>query len=365
MSFTRKWSNGMGKNRTTWFARRYKTGEEAHILELFNFMFKESRSLDHWYWKFRDNPAGSAIIYVAEADGKIVGHYGIVPLRIKVGEEYITGAQSMDTMTHPDYRRQGIFVKLANETYRAAEESGIYVTYGFPSKASYPVYVRELGRVDLGLVPRMVKLLDLDPILKKHTRNTILFKASRIFVNLALKMMFKAKRIPNQTGIKLSMVSSLDERIDEFWQKASADFRILVVRDKKYLNWRYLNNPDGGYVIYLAESGDSILGFIVLKVVDGEVRIGYIVDILTMCEQTSVDQALVSKAIEHFRREKVNIIYCYILDERYYGILKKSGFRPRSSELVLGVRINSPGLSETFLSDLKNWHITFGDTDGI
>jgi hypothetical protein len=42
------------------------------------------------------------------------------------------------------------------------------------------------------------------------------------------------------------------------------------VRDKEYLNWRYVDVPDVDYTIYLAEEGEEICGYIVLRCVNEE-----------------------------------------------------------------------------------------------
>jgi len=349
-----------------WSTRKYNNGDEKFILSLFNSISKRStRELDHWYWKFKDNPAGLAPIHVAEADGEIIGQYALMPLRMKVGQHYIIGAQSLDTMTHPNYVRQGIFIELANRVYREAKDNGISIVYGFPNEYSHPGFVQKLDWIDLGPVPKMIKMLDLDHFLKKHIRNTFMIKVARHFANIVLRSIFRSKRLPKQSDYTVNRIYNFDKRIDDFWQNAENDFNILTVRNQEYLNWRYVNHPEGGYIIYLAEINNKIFGFIVLKILGKEIKTGYIVDILTMPKQSSVAQVLVLKAIEHFRREKVNTVCCYILDNRYYQVLKQNGFRQLSSTLRLCVRVISSNVSKNFIFNTLNWHITFGDSDGI
>lgn len=347
-----------------WLIRKYKEGDEKQILDIFNFVFKESRKLEHWYWKFRENPAGFAPICVAEDNGKIVGYYPLTLVKMKIEGETMMGSQMVDLVVHLNYQRQGIFVTLGKKLLTKAGEEGIQISYGFPNEAAHPGHLK-YGCFDVGLIPKMVKILNLDHILKKHTKSEFLFKAGRIFVNLVLKILFKSKRFSDSTNIVVNEIPSFDSRINNFWERISADYKISIVRDQSYLNWRYVENPGRKYTIYLAENDNNILGFIILTVIEGKVRIGHIVDILTVFDQKSVARCLISKSIEYFRREKANMICCYILDDRYCKILKEAGFRPRPSELLLIARANSPSISKTLLSDPKNWHITFGDSDGI
>src|SRR5262245_25021005 len=71
-----------------------------------------------WRWQFVDNPAGAGYVRLADHDGAVVGQYAAIPTRFQVngngaapGER--TFAMSCDTMTHPGYQKQGIFVTLA------------------------------------------------------------------------------------------------------------------------------------------------------------------------------------------------------------------------------------------------------------
>lgn len=40
-------------------------------------------------------------------------HYACTPVKLRWDNHSILGVQSVDTATHPDYRRKGVFVKLA------------------------------------------------------------------------------------------------------------------------------------------------------------------------------------------------------------------------------------------------------------
>src|SRR4051794_4405879 len=73
---------------------------------------------DVWRWQFVDNPAGRGFIRLAEHDGAVVGQYAAIPTRFRVRDAAHAGqtwALSCDTMTHPRYQKQGMFVTLARE----------------------------------------------------------------------------------------------------------------------------------------------------------------------------------------------------------------------------------------------------------
>ncbi|MDN5797171.1 MAG: GNAT family N-acetyltransferase [Intrasporangium sp.] len=113
--------------------------------ELFAVVFGHDRGAEHHSWKFDRNPAGPPVVVVAQDGARIVGQYALWPMRLAIGTDLILGAQSLDTMTHPDYRGQGMFTALARECMDLATQRGIEVLFGFPNEASYPAFV---GRLD-------------------------------------------------------------------------------------------------------------------------------------------------------------------------------------------------------------------------
>ena len=69
--------------------RPYRAGDEAGILDCYNRVFPDpeagipKRSLEHWNWKFRDNPSGLIQHQLAvHEDQRIVGIYAGIPVRI-------------------------------------------------------------------------------------------------------------------------------------------------------------------------------------------------------------------------------------------------------------------------------------------
>src|SRR4030042_387594 len=107
-----------------WSTRTFQNGDEEAILELQRTIYGEiadkNKWLRWWNWKYKQNPAGEAIIQVAWCDDQIVAQYAITPVNMKFGDRTITAAQSVDTMTHPDYQGRGIFNALSGEVFREA-----------------------------------------------------------------------------------------------------------------------------------------------------------------------------------------------------------------------------------------------------
>ena len=95
--------------------RAYLDGDERAILGLFHRYFPHApRSLEHFRWKFRENPFGNERISLAFAGAQLVGHYAgyAVPFRLFDGEGLNRGRdlianQIGDTMTDQSVRHIG------------------------------------------------------------------------------------------------------------------------------------------------------------------------------------------------------------------------------------------------------------------
>jgi len=133
--------------------------DDPALEELFRIVFGVDRGALHHQWKYRDNPDGPAIIAVAEDQGRLVGQYALWPTRLRLGDAVVKGAQSLDTMTHPDYRGQGMFTRLAEAAMGYAAGQGVEVLYGFPNANSQPGFVNRLDWDLTGTVPAWIRPL--------------------------------------------------------------------------------------------------------------------------------------------------------------------------------------------------------------
>lgn len=120
--------------------------DSADLVDLFAACFGTHPSAEYFKWKYYDNPAGDVIGFVAEGGGGLAGFYGVIPEPWMVGGAATTVHQSMDTMTHPDFRRRGLFVRLAELTYEEVRaRTGRCDLIGIPGPTSLPGFTGRLG----------------------------------------------------------------------------------------------------------------------------------------------------------------------------------------------------------------------------
>lgn len=368
--------------------RTYKKGDELNILELMSlsgFEREYQRTIEHWFWKYAGSPFGH-LTAVAEYDGQLVGSMGLSLIKTKIGDRVTLSSQAVDLVVHPEFRRQGIFLSIERFLLREAEKKGIATQYIFPNEQARSGLLK-CGWFDVCKVPRLVKPINMNRItdifegyrmIRVLSEHKISRSATKFVLQNIFKMVFLLSRLFNRIGkfgledFEVHYIDSFDNRIDDFWEKISKDYPIAVVRDKRYLNWRYFECPNVKYTVLLAEKNGEILGYIVLRCrKEGSLIVGHIVDILASLDKKGVIQRMIFKAIEHFREKNVDLIVCWMLKSSssghfYYKTLRNNGFIPILGESMLFMaRVNSPQVSRSFVGDATKWCITKGDSDQI
>jgi GNAT superfamily N-acetyltransferase len=130
------------------------TGEEQLriIADLLRQVWPHSSqfSVEYLRWLYADNPAGTAIGANAWLGDELVGHYAVVPIEVQLPDRKVRAALSLNTAVHPAHQGKGLFVRLAEETYRTARDGGIHHVVGVANANSTPGFLGRLGFKHLG-----------------------------------------------------------------------------------------------------------------------------------------------------------------------------------------------------------------------
>jgi len=126
--------------------RHVRPSDSPALVELFEAAFDARLAPDHFTWKYYENPAGEAVGFVADAGDRLAAFYGVIPEWWSVGGADVVVFQSMDTMTHPEFQRRGLFVRLAERTYEEVRDrTGRCDLVGIPGPTSLPGFTGKLG----------------------------------------------------------------------------------------------------------------------------------------------------------------------------------------------------------------------------
>lgn len=379
----------------SWKVRMYEEGDETGFLELFNLVFSSQLNVNHWLWKYKNNPFGF-IQTVTECEGQIVGHMGLVPVNMKVGDSVVRGAQAVDLAVHPRFRRQGMFLEIGKTLMKEAAEEAIPIVYGVPNEPAYYGHMK-YGWFYVGRIPVLTKFLSVSGLLRFSLVKLYYFIRRRYtpvsgkenlrlfpFLKSLFKWICSFQCTRKNKGVKtlsarsfsIRQVSSFDSRVDDLWNDAAKVFTLSIVRKKRYLTWRYFEKPYSNYTVFFAEKDGSLKGYVILSIgkpwdwgVVSLKKLGYIVDILAVSKE--VADHLIQAAIQYFSQQKVDLILCWMMENHFvHKCLTKNDFKYDKTfqEVTLISRINVPPQFSTpreKIEDERNWFFTIGDSDLI
>lgn len=127
---------------------RLGAGNIDHLRALYKAVYGKDCGVAYFSMKYDTAYTGAQYTgYIAYDGHTPVAYYGVVPMLVSMQGKPVLAAQSCDTMTHPAYRRQGLFIELAQQAFVLARQEGIHLVFGFPNQHSYPGFIRHLGFV--------------------------------------------------------------------------------------------------------------------------------------------------------------------------------------------------------------------------
>lgn len=187
-----------------------------------------------WRWKHVDGPFGpSPALLAVDAHDTPVGLRVFSRKTWFSGHDPISAVRAVDTATHPDWRRRGIFQALTLGLVDRAAEGGVSFVFNTPNDKSRPGYLK-MGWQDVGQIP--VRALPLRP--------------GRAALKLAAARAGHAQAPVPEFEDDGSVAALLREpALDGLLANADdADARLHTVRDRAYLSWRYLSVPGYQYL---------------------------------------------------------------------------------------------------------------------
>ncbi|HSP35553.1 MAG TPA: GNAT family N-acetyltransferase [Thermoanaerobaculia bacterium] len=227
--------------------RRYRPGDETAILDLFNRSFDARGTIEHWRWKYEDDPYGGHRISIATDDGALAAHYAGYPVAFRAGGTDLAAHQIGDTMTDPSVRHLGrgptsILGRTSQHFYETFCERQVAFNYGFNVSNIQKFSVRFLRAHRVEDVAYRRRDLRSDPL-------------------QALGRVEKYAR-----GVGLELVRSASAEWDELFDRVSPHYGFLVRRDARYATWRYFGRPDVTYFVVTMRKWRRLAGWLVFVV---------------------------------------------------------------------------------------------------
>lgn len=350
---------------TNWQIRPFRAGDEERVVRLYETVYRRAQPIDQYRWKLVDTPWSlrAPNVWLADDGKQIVGHYAATPLRFKLGDEQLIIAHTGDAMTHPDYRRQGVFTRVALAAHEAWAAAGVPFLVGIPNdqwiSRRAPLGYREQFKLVWFWRPlRLGRLLS-----HRYRLPSFIIKfgaaAGRVWNNWW--------DLPLRTRGDVS-VKSIDQpgpAFDALWRSLRSHYPALYVRDRAWLSYRYVEAPGCDYRFLLAQRDKHPFGYLVYRLTIGEDRMtGWIVDLFTAPEDDEVQVALLRAALGAMLASGADTVRALLSEKIPLAqTLRSVGFQRAPGEFDASLVVLNQPLPD--LSSPEVWFTMAGDYDII
>ena len=185
-----------------------------------------------WRYKHVENPFGKSLVLVAEEDNKLVGVRAFMRWQWQYLEEKFSGFRAVDTATHPEYQGRGIFKKLTLKALELAKERGDHFVFNTPNEQSKPGYLK-MDWKEVDNIKIQVSLVNPFHFL---LRNKEVCSNNKIF------------KLNNEDLVKQNELLTRHN-------KKQKSIGLYTPKSRKFLAWRYEENPLQQYLVYNSSEG--------------------------------------------------------------------------------------------------------------
>jgi GNAT superfamily N-acetyltransferase len=343
--------------------KQFELSEQESLLNFLRIVYpKEPRkhSKVFWEWHYLKNPhtsPGNIPLWIVKKGRDIVGQIATIPVEVKVADDTRRAIWILDFIVREDFRGQGLgkrLVATASESFPTMMALGI-------NEQSTAVF-RKLGWAHLGGIHRYHRLLyagdavdEISQLAPLRLLGNLAYAASRARLRRMSKVRTSAVRL----------ISSFDTSFNDLWRRAAKQWPCAVVRNGRYLDWQFLQQPGKKFEVLGLFGGQELLGYVVLffrkPSLRGRPPKAAISDICydPGMPDEIIDQ-LLKAAIDLALERHAGSLVTDVLDGRVEDKLMRYGFRrirKAPQFMAFSPESGSPMYTRS------NWFLTRGDSD--
>lgn len=296
--------------------------------------WRDPRYAELYAWKHRDGAFGPSPAWVAVAGERIVGLRALMRWEFVLDDQVIRAVHAVDTATHPDFQRRGLFTRLTATALEALENEGVAFVFNTPNERSRPGYL-QMGWQVVGRLPVAVRPASLRGLVRitRARASTLQWSeptsggrpAAEVVNDRALVSRLLAAR-PPATGLRTRL-------------------------SPEYLAWRY---------------GPAVLGYRALLAADDAGLAIFRVRPRGGAREAVLCELLVAGHDRRLRRDLARRVARSADADYLIGVVEPRG---RADGLVplprQGPILTWRGLSAAAMPPRRRWHLTLGDIERL
>lgn len=252
------------ESREEYAVRPFRPGDDDGFLRLYETVWDRPRSPAWFQWRFLDAPYLDAPpLFVAEHDGEIVGTRGFIALRLRAGETTPIALLTVDTMVHPDHRRQGLFSRMTEAALDHYADD-VSVVFSQPTENALSGY-RKLGWRVAGPLTTWYRVQDPTHLLEDRLDDPV----DGLFGGVASGLARSHQRLrdsladlPEDVSVTTRESVAVGTLLDLY--RSAVPDAIHALRDEAFYGWRF-GSPAWDRTTYVASTGSERLAAAVTR----------------------------------------------------------------------------------------------------
>ena len=313
-------------------------------------------------WSYFNNPYGvpRAWLVIDKLSSRTIGMVAAFPRKFKVNGSTVLAWNGGDTSINKEYRTLGVALKLRRAIKACVDRREMDFLYSYPVDRMR-IVLEKIGHKTIGSFIRHGLVMRTDLIVEKFLGRS---KANRFLsgvTNILPPMQWSHRFADRSYCVWQQPDNCFGDEYDELYQRASLRYNILTVRDARFLDWRFNQNPlTSKFKIFRLEKNGELQGY---AIIGFERKSARIFDILIDGDRFAIRTMLLGL----IRRLREMGVYTLALRATATSPIlaeaKPLGFVFKDPENS-GVALYAADLTYlSLLADEKNWFMTQADRD--
>jgi hypothetical protein len=336
---------------------------------LFNACFKKAVRAEDLAWRYDRCPHGASVSLLSRPPGgEGISGYACNPRRVRHLGDPVTEAligETGDVMTHPAWRKRGIFSSLDRRAMELTAALGWRGVFGLPNRHSAQIFL-ELGWAQVGSLRPLSFLFGAGPRARAERA-----KSGRLAGWLtplaASHCQRRRARLQQRAAhdLEVQPLGAFPDEVADLSQEVEARYPFMVHRDARYLSWRFLESPSGLHRPFGLFRAGRLLGYVVVQVPRESGGLGFLVDLLA--PDPAVAAAALCAGLDQLAQAGAGLAQATAIDGSDWARqLAEAGFLPPHPRQELIVIFYSHDREHPVVragQDASRWYLTDGDRD--
>ena len=326
------------------------TSEMPTLVDVFNRGFNVMFSEDRFEWLYRRNPDGRATAWFVldGRSGEVAGCTAVFPRRIQVRGQTkpVVAWNCGDFCIMPRYRVGGAAIKLRQAARDGIDAGERPFLYAHPNSRMLQIHLR-VGHQPLGQMIRLARPTRVGSDALVGRLGDIGLRAARLD-----RLHGRRDEYEVEAGI-------VPHELDELYERVRSGLGTALVRDVRYLRWRFAECPLQEYFFLLARRRSRLTGYLVFCLTEAQLLVKDWVGI-----DPRAVRSLFSAAIDQAIRVDVRAAAVTLLEtHRDLPLIRRLGFitRPETYSSITYASQHLPWRADVMSADA--WYMTVGDRD--